>query len=237
MEKRMTIGQLAKNTGIAPKTIRYYEEVGVVPPPERSRSGYRLYSKTDVRRFELIKRARALDMALNEVRQLVEWAGSGACDDFQYRFKEVIHRKSEQVDRRISDLFGLKRDLQRLEAHLAGAQGEAGPGHTVLECSPETCACLGPTAENLNASTEVNLMAELTGVENIAETNLKQDCGCGCGGAACGTTSNDCGCGCGGNACGSSWQELVWLEPNQAASLPEQSVGQRCECGCCSSVE
>ena len=186
-----------------------------------------MYSKTDVGRFELGKRARALDMALTEVRQLVEWAGSGACGDFQDRFKEVIHRKSEQVDRRISDLLGLKRDLQRLEAHLASAQDEAGPSHTVLECSPETCACLGPTGKNIIPNTEVNLMAELTGVEIITETNLKQDCGCGCGGSACGTSSNDCGCGCGGNACGSSWQELVWLEPNQGASLPEQSAGQR----------
>ncbi|MCH7606124.1 MAG: MerR family transcriptional regulator [Chloroflexi bacterium] len=227
MERKITIGQLAKGTGIAPKTIRYYEEVGLVPPPERSRSGYRLYSETDVRRFELIKRARALDMALPEVRQLVEWASSGACGDFQYRFKEVIHLKTEQVDRRISDLLGLKRDLQRLEAHLAGAQGETGPSHTVLECSPDTCACLGPTTENLNASKEVNLMAALTGVEDITESNQKQDCGCGCGGAACGTTNNDCGCGCGGNACGSSWQKLVWLDSAPAASAPKQPAGQR----------
>ncbi len=43
MNGRLTIGQLAKLTGVPPKTIRYYEEVGILPPPERSESRYRLY--------------------------------------------------------------------------------------------------------------------------------------------------------------------------------------------------
>ena len=157
VERRITIGQLAKATGLAAKTIRYYEEMGVVPQPDRSPSGYRLYSEPDVRRFELVRRARALDMALTDVRQLVEWAGSGTCDVFQHRFQEVIHRKAEEVDRRISDLEGLKQDLRRLEAHLAASQGEADAGHTVLECSPETCTCLGETRGSPNQLLEVKL--------------------------------------------------------------------------------
>ena len=102
MNTRLTIGQLAKLTSVPPKTIRYYEEVGVLPPSERSESRYRLYSETDVRRLELIRRARARDMTLPEVRELVEWASSGTCNDFQGRFLEVVRRKLEEVDQKLS---------------------------------------------------------------------------------------------------------------------------------------
>ena len=145
MRSTFTIGQVAKATGINAKTIRYYEQAGGVPPPQRSQSGYRMYSATDVRRFDLIRRARSLDMTLSDVKQLAELAGSGGCDVFQEQFQEVVRRKQEDVDRRIADLLTLKQDLQRVEAHLMVAEGEATPGHTVLECSPETCTCLGPT--------------------------------------------------------------------------------------------
>ena len=76
MRSTLTIGQVAKATGINAKTIRYYEEAGVAPPPQRSQSGYRMYSETDVRRFDLIRRARSLDMTLSDVKQLAELAGS-----------------------------------------------------------------------------------------------------------------------------------------------------------------
>ena len=157
MERKLTIGQLAELAGVPRKTIRYYEGVGVLPPPERSDARYRLYSDIDVRRVELVRRARALDMGLAEVRELVEWAGTGSCNNFQDRFQEVIHRKLEEVDQRIADLDHLKQDLQRLEAHFEMSQKEANADHTVLECSPETCTCLGASEKNPNQLQEVKL--------------------------------------------------------------------------------
>ncbi|MCI0879251.1 MAG: MerR family transcriptional regulator, partial [Chloroflexi bacterium] len=73
MERKFTIGRLAELAGVPAKTIRYYEQAGVLPPPGRSDARYRLYSDIDVRRVELVRRARALDMGLAEVRDLVEW--------------------------------------------------------------------------------------------------------------------------------------------------------------------
>ena len=157
MNTRLTIGQLAKSTGVPPKTIRYYEEVGILPSPERSESHYRLYSEIDVRRLELIRRARALDMTLPEVGELVKWASSGTCNDFQGRFLEVVRRKLEEVDHRIADLEHLKQDLQRLEAHFIESEKEVKADHTVLECSPETCTCLGGVRESQEHIQEVKL--------------------------------------------------------------------------------
>ena len=157
MERKLTIGQLSELAGVPRKTIRYYEEVGVLPRPSRSDGRYRLYSDIDVRRVELVRRARALDMGLTEVRELVEWASTGSCDDFQERFQEVLRRKLREVDQRIADLEHLKDDLQSLGAHFAASQKEASAGHTMLQCSPETCTCLGAGEKDPNQLQEVKL--------------------------------------------------------------------------------
>lgn len=156
-DQKLTIGRLAKLTGVPPKTIRYYEEAGILPPAERSESRYRLYSDTDVRRLELIRRARLLDMALPEVRELLQWAGSATCDDFQGRFLGVVRRKLSEVDRRIADLQQLKQDLLHLEAHLNDPGREVKADHTMLECSPETCTCLGGARGDQDQKQEVTL--------------------------------------------------------------------------------
>ena len=157
MNSRFTIGQLAKLTGVPSKTIRYYEEVSILPAPQRTESRYRLYSEADVRRLELIRRARVLDMTLPEVRQLVEWATSETCDDFQGRLLEVVRRKLQEVDKRITDLSDLREDLQRLEAHFIATGKEVSADHAMLECSPETCTCLGARGDKQNPNQEVML--------------------------------------------------------------------------------
>ena len=107
--------------------------------------------------MELVRRARALDMGLPELRELVEWAGAGTCDDFQEKFHEVINRKLAEVDHIIADLEVLLQTLHGLEAHLAASQAESDVGHTVLECSPESCTCLGDTRGSPNQLQEVGL--------------------------------------------------------------------------------
>ena len=96
-------------------------------------------------------------MGLAEVRELVERASSGTSNDFQERFQGVLRRKLGEVDQRIADLEGLRQELQRLEAHFTSSQKEADADHTVLECSSETCTCLGDKRENPQQLQEVKL--------------------------------------------------------------------------------
>lgn len=77
------IGEVAKLTGLSGKTIRHYEEIGLIPPPDRrnpsyASPGYRVYTEAEVRRLVLIKRAKLLDLSLEQLKQLVEAAGDGA---------------------------------------------------------------------------------------------------------------------------------------------------------------
>ena len=90
MPETMRIGQLASLTGVPSKTIRYYEDVGLLPAPRRSDSRYRLYTDIDLSRLHLIRRARILDMSLAEIKELVEFAQTDTCSDFRSRFLGVV---------------------------------------------------------------------------------------------------------------------------------------------------
>jgi MerR family transcriptional regulator, copper efflux regulator len=67
----LKIGEVAERTGLSLRTIRYYEEVGLVVPSSRTGGGFRLYSDADVARFEVIKRMKPLDFSLEEMRDLL----------------------------------------------------------------------------------------------------------------------------------------------------------------------
>jgi DNA-binding transcriptional MerR regulator len=67
----MQIGEVAERTGLSLRTIRYYEEVGIVAPSARSTGGFRLYTDADVARLQVIKRMKPLDFSLDQMRDLL----------------------------------------------------------------------------------------------------------------------------------------------------------------------
>ena len=71
MGEQMQIGEVAERTGLSLRTIRYYEEVGLVVPSARSQGGFRLYADPDVDRLELVKRMKPLGFQLEEMRELL----------------------------------------------------------------------------------------------------------------------------------------------------------------------
>ncbi|CAM5607223.1 hypothetical protein SALBM135S_07218 [Streptomyces alboniger] len=71
-ERQMQIGEVAERTGLSLRTIRHYEEVGLIVPSARSRGGFRLYTGADVSRLMVIRRMKPLDFSLEEMRDLLE---------------------------------------------------------------------------------------------------------------------------------------------------------------------
>lgn len=71
MTERMQIGEVAERTGLSLRTIRYYEEVGLVTPSARSQGGFRLYVESDVARLMLVKQMKPLGFQLDEMRELL----------------------------------------------------------------------------------------------------------------------------------------------------------------------
>jgi DNA-binding transcriptional MerR regulator len=67
----MQIGEVAERTGLSLRTIRYYEEVGLVVPAARSQGGFRLYTEADIERLHVIKRMKPLEFTLEQTRELM----------------------------------------------------------------------------------------------------------------------------------------------------------------------
>src|SRR5882762_6805290 len=91
----LTIGQLAKQSGVHLETIRYYEREGLIPAPPRKSSGHRAYQPGAARRLRFIKRAQELGFTLSEVRGLLMCRAeaaedcSGVCKQAQEKLGEV----------------------------------------------------------------------------------------------------------------------------------------------------
>lgn len=106
-----TISQLAKQAAVNPTTVRYYERRGLLPVPERSTAGYRLYLDDSVRRLHFIKQAQDMGFSLTEVQQLLDFVekkrpSAAVC--------ALATEKIKTVDEKIRQLKALKKALQRL---------------------------------------------------------------------------------------------------------------------------
>jgi DNA-binding transcriptional MerR regulator len=97
MERPLTVGQLARATGVPAKTIRYYEQVGVLPVPRRSEAGYRHYSRHDVHRLLFIRRARALGLSLATLKALTAELDSGECLTMRPRLHALVTEQLHTV--------------------------------------------------------------------------------------------------------------------------------------------
>ncbi|MDP2725917.1 MAG: MerR family DNA-binding transcriptional regulator, partial [Dehalococcoidia bacterium] len=107
------IGELASVVGLNPATIRYYEEIGLIPQPVRSESGYRLYSEGEARRLRFIQQAKMLSLSLDEIRDMVHSAIDGRCGILQEELLTLLRKKLEDTRRRISELEQFEKELRR----------------------------------------------------------------------------------------------------------------------------
>lgn len=135
MADTLTIGAVARETNLPIETIRFCEAEGVIPAPARSSAGYRLYTRTDVRRLRLIRQARLLGLALPEVKVLVARAFASECGDFAGQLLGYIGRQRADIERRMAELAALREELDALEGHVRHARATAPPGRRVAECA------------------------------------------------------------------------------------------------------
>lgn len=112
MEQGVQIGELANRFDLNPKTIRYYEQIGLLPEPERSLSGYRRYTDEAVERLGFIRRARVLGLSLEEIGEILSLKARDLCPCGHVL--GIIDAKITAIDRRIADLQALRSDLGTL---------------------------------------------------------------------------------------------------------------------------
>ncbi|QHE72708.1 transcriptional regulator, MerR family (plasmid) [Rhodococcus sp. WAY2] len=120
--RHMQIGEVAERTELSIKTIRHYDEVGLVRPSERSAGGFRLYTETDVQRLLVIRRMKPLGFTLDEMRQLLDSldildsSRSGEDREEAQAFVTDCHARAEESCRKLRRQVAYAEELTALLA-------------------------------------------------------------------------------------------------------------------------
>jgi len=109
----MTISDVARQTGLTTKSIRYYEEIGLISPPARTEAGYRAFSEKDIHQLRFIQRARGLGFTLDECRQLLSLYNDR--ERASADVKQLALHRIGDIDLKIAEL----EDMRRILADLA----------------------------------------------------------------------------------------------------------------------
>ncbi len=135
----LSIGAAAEATGLTIKTIRYYEQIGLIPKAARTNGGshtggHRIYGEVDLGRFRFIHHTRLFGLGLADVRVLLTVADKG-CPSHQPEYRKILARHLHDIDERIRHLMNLRAAIEALMSPAQGMQnGE--------RCSWSRCGCM-----------------------------------------------------------------------------------------------
>lgn len=108
----MRIGELGRQAGVSAKTIRYYEEIGLLPEPDRTDNGYRDYGKAAAERLTFIRDAQATGLSLTEIASILELRGQGVATCGHV--VDLLEHHLEDIDRQIDNLHQTRRKLRKM---------------------------------------------------------------------------------------------------------------------------
>ncbi|SEK33930.1 Cu(I)-responsive transcriptional regulator [Roseovarius nanhaiticus] len=133
----LSIGTLAKRTGTKVQTIRYYEQIGLMPEPGRTEGGQRRYGDAELDRLSFIRHARQLGFTLDAIRELLDLSDNPnrSCADVD----SIALRQLKEVEVRITRLEALRKELKRM---LCECSRDTVADCRVLEVLRDHAACL-----------------------------------------------------------------------------------------------
>jgi DNA-binding transcriptional MerR regulator len=119
----MRIGELANTTGTTPKTLRFYEDVGLLTPAGRTAAGYRTFTADAVDRLNFIRRGRSAGLTLAQIREVLELrdAGTTPCR----HVKDLLDARLTDLDRQIAELQALRETVAHLHEDASTADPDA----------------------------------------------------------------------------------------------------------------
>jgi MerR family copper efflux transcriptional regulator len=116
----LSIREVCARTGLSARTVRYYEELGLLPGVRRRNAGRRVYGADEVERLRFITRLKALGLALDEIGELnAVHAIAGSTRAMLRRLDELLARRLEELDARIRELDSLRDQIRKYRDHVA----------------------------------------------------------------------------------------------------------------------
>jgi len=113
------IAEVCERTGLSPRTVRYYEEIGLLPGVRRSQGGRRVYGSDELERLGFITRLKALGLSLSEIGDLnAVYAIGGSTAAMLARLQDLLGLHLADVDRRMAELADLRGELAAYREHV-----------------------------------------------------------------------------------------------------------------------
>ena len=120
----LSIREICERTGLSPRTVRYYEELGLLPGVRRRTAGRRVYGPDELERLRFIQRLKALGLALAEIRDLnAVHAIGGSTRAMLERLDELLGQRLSEVDARIGELSRLRDEIAKYRARVTSRIG------------------------------------------------------------------------------------------------------------------
>ena len=124
-EKFISIGEIAQKLEMSQRTIRYYEEIGLLNSIKRIEGGRRVYTEMDLRRLKLIKRLKIMGMTLSEMQELeAMWTIEKSNDKVLGRLLELLNNQLRRLDDRITDLNILRNEIMEYQKRIKSKIGK-----------------------------------------------------------------------------------------------------------------
>lgn len=158
------IGEAAQLIGVAPSTLRYYEDIELIARPDRGGNGYRTYDDADLSRMRFITNAKRLGLPLDDIRDLVGAYEVDDCSTVAHQMVERVAEHLAETQTKIGELVALAGDLQNVASRLSVAP-EAGPCGDDCPCGTTT-----PTRREGRTSVPLVLTSRPGGAAEIACT-------------------------------------------------------------------
>ncbi|WP_119066962.1 MerR family DNA-binding transcriptional regulator [Rubrobacter indicoceani] len=173
-ETALRIGEVAKLVGLPAKTLRYYEELGLISPSRQENSGYRVFGWREMEQIEFVKRAKLMGLSLEQIRTLVEAAEDGVRSGVLHRLEDMLDEKLSETERKLVELRAFRESLLEYRGLVAVAEEES-----LCRCSElgatEFCGCVSAATEGVTPP--VMRVVEENG---LPKRSVGEPCRCGC---------------------------------------------------------
>lgn len=175
-ETALRIGEVARLVGVPAKTLRYYEDIGLISPAGRTDSGYRIYGWRELEQIEFVRRAKTMRLTLEQIRGLVEVAEEGMPSGVLRRLDVLLEQKLEETERSLEELQAFRESLLEYRERAATAE-ERGACRCAERGEGEFCGCVTAATEGV---TPPGLRVVRENDRTLEDVGERKRCRCGC---------------------------------------------------------